>query len=304
MPRHLGVKRHVRARKDRTPDGPNGSIRNVENSDKLHGGGGLREVEGHAGSRTRESRGRRTGGRASRGGGGRGGGTGRGRARARERKRAYDIGAMLQRIRAAVRRYPKAALFELAREGYDTVFEQLVACIISTRTRDEAMLEVSRRLFARARTPAAVAELRPSELEAMLHGSTFRERKWHQIREIARVVASEHGGTLPCDEAVLRSFSGVGPKCANLVLGIACGEPRVAVDVHVHRVTNRWGYVRTRSPERTAAVLEEKVPRRYRVQLNELLVPFGKHICTRVRPRCSTCPVLEYCRQVGVTEHR
>ena len=222
----------------------------------------------------------------------------------KDTKRAYDLGEMLGRIRAAVRRYPKAALFELAEEGYDTPFELLVACVISTRTRDEQTLEVSRRLFDRARTPAAMAALPERDIETLLHGSTFRERKARQIRDIARRVEAEHEGTLPCDEGVLRSFAGVGPKCANLVLGIACGEPRVSVDVHVHRVVNRWGYVRTRSPERTMTALEEKVPPRHRVEINELLVPFGKHICTRTRPRCSTCPVLEYCRQVGVTEHR
>lgn len=149
-----------------------------------------------------------------------------------------------------------------------------------------------------------MAALPERDIETLLHGSTFRERKARQIRDIARRVEAEHEGTLPCDEGVLRSFAGVGPKCANLVLGIACGEPRVSADVHVHRVVNRWGYVRTRSPERTMTALEEKVPPRHRVEINELLVPFGKHICTRTRPRCSTCPVLEYCRQVGVTEHR
>jgi len=96
----------------------------------------------------------------------------------------------------------------------------------------------------------------------------------------------------------------VGPKCANLVLGIACGAPRIGVDVHVHRVTNRWGYVAAPSPEATMRALEAVLPRKYHVEINELLVPFGKHVCTGRLPRCSTCPVLDYCRQVGVTEHR
>ena len=88
------------------------------------------------------------------------------------------------------------------------------------------------------------------------------------------------------------------------MLGISCGEPRVGVDVHVHRVTNRWGYVETRTPDQTVAALEEKLPRRHWVEINRLLVPFGKHICTGRLPRCSTCPVLEFCQQVGVTAHR
>ncbi|CAA9299609.1 MAG: Endonuclease III [uncultured Gemmatimonadaceae bacterium] len=100
------------------------------------------------------------------------------------------------------------------------------------------------------------------------------------------------------------SFKGVGPKCANLALGVATGTAGIAVDVHVHRVTNRWGYVAARTPEATMAALERVLPRRYWVEINRLLVPFGKHVCTGARPKCSTCPVLEYCRQVGVTEHR
>ena len=95
-----------------------------------------------------------------------------------------------------------------------------------------------------------------------------------------------------------------GPKCANLELGIACGQPRVSVDIHVHRVTNRWGYVRTRTPEQTTAALEAKLPQGYWVEINRLLVPFGKHICTGQRPRCSTCPVLDMCQQVGVLAPR
>ena len=100
------------------------------------------------------------------------------------------------------------------------------------------------------------------------------------------------------------SFAGVGPKCAHLVLGIACGEPFISVDVHVHRVTNRWGYVKASTPEKTMAALGEKLPRRYWIEINRLLVPFGKHICTGNLPHCSTCPVLEMCQQVGVTSHR
>jgi len=100
------------------------------------------------------------------------------------------------------------------------------------------------------------------------------------------------------------SFAGVGLKCTNLVLGIACGQAQVSADIHVHRVTNRWGYVQTTTPEKTSAALEEILPERYWVEINRLLVPFGKFICTGQLPKCSTCPVLVYCRQVGVGRHR
>lgn len=219
-------------------------------------------------------------------------------------KKPFDIAVAVRRLRTAVDPWPKAALFQLAEEGYTSAFEQLVACIISIRTFDEVTLPVSRRLFERARTPAGMCELALEELDALIGASTFHERKAGQILAIARRVRDEHGGILPCDREVLMSFAGVGPKCANLVLGIACGEPFISVDVHVHRVTGRWGYVKASSPEKALLALEAQLPRRYWIEINRLLVPFGKHICTGNRPRCSTCPVLDMCRQVGVKEHR
>ena len=219
-------------------------------------------------------------------------------------KNPFDIHVAVRRIRAAVRPYAPAALFELADDGFGSLFELLVACIISIRTRDEVTTPTARRLFAHARTPAAMSELTPVAIDDLIRASTFHEAKAKQIHNIARRIVSEFGGELPQDRDVLLSFHGVGIKCANLVLGITGVEPRVAVDIHVHRVTNRWGYVASRTAEQTTVQLEEKLPRRYWVEINRLLVPFGKHFCTGVRPKCSTCPVLEMCRQVGVTSHR
>lgn len=219
-------------------------------------------------------------------------------------KRAFDIAAVMRRVERAVAGLPRAALFELAEAGHRTVFEQVAACIISVRTRDETTLAAAARLFEAARTPAAAVRLGVAGVDARIRPCTFHERKAAQIHEIARRALADHGGNLPCDEKLLLSLPGVGAKCANLVLAIACGQRRIAVDVHVHRVTNRWGYVRTTRPEATLKALEAKLPRRYWVAINRVLVPFGKHICTGRLPHCSTCPVLEYCRQVGVRAHR
>ena len=164
-------------------------------------------------------------------------------------KKPHNIAVMMRRIRRAVEPFAKAALFELAAEGFTSSFEQLVACIISIRTLDEVMGPAARRLFARARTPAEVSGLTPEEIDTLIQPAMFHERKAFQIHAIALRVVEEYGGEMPCEEEVLRSFSGVGPKCANLVLGIACDQPRIGVDTHVHRITNRWGYVRTRTPE-------------------------------------------------------
>jgi endonuclease-3 len=219
-------------------------------------------------------------------------------------KEPFDISIAIKRIRKAVEPYPKAAMFELYDEGFTSPFEQLIACIISIRTYDEVSLPTARKLFAKARTPQTIAKLTPAEIAALIRSSTFYENKAKQILAIAKRVQEEYGGELPCDREVLLSFSGVGPKCANLALGIACEQPYISVDIHVHRVTNRWGYVATSSPERTTLALEEKLPERYWIEINRLLVPFGKHICTGIRPHCSTCPVLEMCQQVGVVNPR
>jgi len=219
-------------------------------------------------------------------------------------KRPFDIDEAMDRIREAVRPYPKAAMFELAGRGHASPFEQLIACLISVRTYDEVSLPAALRLFKVARTPEAIAQLPTDEIDALIRPATFHDRKAVQIRDIARRVAEEFVGNLPCDADVMQSFAGIGPKCAHLALGVACGAPVISVDIHVHRVTNRWGYVTTRTPEQTMEALEIVLPERYRVEINKLLVPFGKHVCTGVRPKCSTCPVLDMCQQIGVTSHR
>jgi len=219
-------------------------------------------------------------------------------------KEPFDIEAVLRRIRQTVQSFADAAMFALAAQGHGTLFEQLVACILSIRTRDEVSLPTSLALLRRASTPEAMSRLKPEEIEALIRPVTFPEPKARQLHAIAVRTVKEFHGELPCDAQVLQSFKGVGPKCAHLALGIACGHEAISVDIHVHRVTNRWGYVQARTPERTLAALEARLPRSYWVELNRLLVPFGKHVCTGTRPKCSTCPVLSMCRQIGVQHPR
>ncbi|HVH11667.1 MAG TPA: endonuclease III [Longimicrobium sp.] len=219
-------------------------------------------------------------------------------------KLPFDIATIVRLLRKAVAPFPPAAMFDLADRGWTTPFQQLVACILSIRTTDEVMLPTAIRLFERASTPAAMAKLRVDEIDALIRTTAFHHGKAGQIREIAERLVAEHGGELECDEGLMLSFRGVGPKCTNLVMGVACGEPRIGVDVHVHRITNRWGYVAAPTPQATLAQLEQVLPKRYWIEINRLLVPFGKHVCTGRLPKCSTCPVLPWCRQVGVTKHR
>ena len=142
-------------------------------------------------------------------------------------KRPIHVPTLFRRIRKAVEPFPKAALFELADEGHGSAFEQLVACILSIRTRDEVSLPASLALFARARTPEAIGALSHTELAGLIRPVMYYDQKAETIRAIAKRAAEEHGGSLPCDFDVLTDFRGVGPKCANLALGIACGATRI-----------------------------------------------------------------------------
>jgi endonuclease III len=223
---------------------------------------------------------------------------------ARAAKRPLDIDAVFHKLRKAVAGLPKAAMFELRDRGHGTPFEQLVGSLISARTRDETTVVVCERLFKVARTPQQLAKLDEKRLIELLHGATFPEPKARDLKAIAQRLVEKFDGKVPDDAERLMEFRGVGPKIAALTLAVGFGQPAIAVDIHVHRVTNRWGYVRTATPEQTMAALLEKLPKRYWIEINERLVPFGKAICVAARPLCSTCPLLSMCRQVGVTNPR
>lgn len=219
-------------------------------------------------------------------------------------KQPFDTGDAIQLLREAVAGLPPPSMFELRSRGYGSLFQQIVACMISVRTYEEVSLPASIRLFEQAPTPARIAALDVPEIDRLISPSTFHERKSAQILEIAKETETAFGGELPCDEATVLAFPGIGPKCAALALGIACGQERLPVDIHVHRVANRWGVVHTTTPERTQLALQAVFPSQSWLELNERLVPFGKSICTRLRPACSTCLLLAMCQQVGVTNPR
>src|SRR5688500_13005505 len=165
--------------------------------------------------------------------------------------RPFDVDLAFERLREAVRPLPKAAMFQLAEEGFDSLFEQVVACIISIRTYEETTLPTARRLFAVARTPAEVARLDPDEIDRLVGTCTSHEPKSRQMHAIAVEAVERPGVQLPPDRDVILGLRGGGPKCAALELSIAGGQEWIGVDIHVHRVTNRWGLVHARTPEET-----------------------------------------------------
>jgi endonuclease-3 len=219
-------------------------------------------------------------------------------------KRPFDIDVAVDRLREVVRAFPRAMLFQLYDEGYTSPFEILVACLISVRTRDETSLAMARQLFAAAHTPADLAQLDINDIDALINKAGFHLIKSEQINTMARLIVEENQGELPCSFELMTSYPGIGPKCANLALGIACAQPRIGVDVHVHRITNRWGYVSGRTPQLSMTALEQVLPKKYWVEINALLVPFGKNVCTSNAPKCSSCPLLDMCAQRGVESYR
>jgi endonuclease-3 len=219
-------------------------------------------------------------------------------------KKPFYIHDVIEKVRRTVQHHPKAALFELASRGYDSLFQQLIACVISIRTRDEVALPASLALLGLAETPEDLLRIPIDDIDRAISTSTYHLQKAYRIRRIAQIAQEEFKSNLPCDRSVIESLPGIGPKCASLALGISCGLPSIAVDVHVYRVTRRWGYIKSSTPKQAAFELEHKLEKKYWIELNALLVPFGKHICTGLLPQCSKCPVLEMCQQVGVKAHR
>lgn len=183
-------------------------------------------------------------------------------------------------------------------------FKTLTSCILSLRTKDEVTAHASRRMFALADTPAKMAEVDEDVLARAIYPVGFYRTKAKSLREIARLVCERFDGRVPDDIDALLTLPGVGRKTANLVVAQAYGKPGICVDTHVHRISNRWGYVRTKTPAQTEMALRAKLPARYWPEINHLLVAFGQTICHPTSPHCSICPVARYCPRTGVVRSR
>jgi endonuclease-3 len=183
-------------------------------------------------------------------------------------------------------------------------FRVLVACLLSLRTQDSTTGPAAARLFAVADTPAALLRLAPRDIERLIYPVGFYRTKARVILALSRDLLDRFDGRVPDHIDALLTLKGVGRKTANLVVTIGYGRPGICVDTHVHRISNRLGYVRSRTPAQTEMALRARLPRRYWIGYNDLLVAFGQNVCTPISPRCSTCPVSDLCRRVGVTTFR
>ncbi|HVN63716.1 MAG TPA: endonuclease III [Candidatus Binataceae bacterium] len=183
-------------------------------------------------------------------------------------------------------------------------FRTLISCILSLRTKDETTAPAAHRLFSCANTPGEILALEPKALERLIYPVGFYRTKAQVIRGISRDLIDKFGGRVPDEIDALLTLKGVGRKTANLVVTEAFGKPGICVDTHVHRISNRWGFVRTKTPEKTEAALRRVLPRRHWIEYNGLLVAFGQTICHPTSPWCSRCPVEPMCPKIGVKRSR
>ena len=189
-------------------------------------------------------------------------------------------------------------------QSSESPFHVLISCILSLRTQDATTAQASRRLFALAGTPAEMRRLSTRKIEKAIYPVGFYRTKAKTIREICRTLIENYAGRVPDEIDELLKLKGVGRKTANLVVTLGYRKPGICVDTHVHRISNRWGYVRTKNPKETEFALRQRLPKRYWIEYNDLLVSFGQHLCRPISPMCSQCPVEKYCDKVGVKIHR
>jgi len=191
----------------------------------------------------------------------------------------------------------------IAQETQDP-FQVLISCVLSLRTRDEATASAAERLFKRAASPPEMLRLRAEDIEAAIYPVSFYRNKAKSILGISAKIQEAFSGKVPDTIDELLTLPGVGRKTANLVVSVAYRRPAICVDIHVHRISNRIGYIQTRTPDKSELALRKKLPERHWITYNDILVPFGQFICTPVSPRCSQCVIRSHCRQTGVSRHR
>jgi endonuclease-3 len=183
-------------------------------------------------------------------------------------------------------------------------FDVLISTILSLRTKDEVTRRAATKLLEKARTPTKILSLPEEEISALIYPVGFYKTKARNIIQVCRDLIEKYDEKVPDDLDDLLKLKGVGRKTANLVITLGYGKPGICVDTHVHRLSNRLGYVKTKTPEQTEMALREKLPKEYWIQYNDLLVTWGQNICRPISPFCSKCAIVSYCKQIGVSQHR
>jgi len=216
---------------------------------------------------------------------------------------AKNIGAVLSIVKKSVEIY-KAPVLERFHDKIHDPYWVLIPCILSLRAKDEATAVVSEKLYKIAPTPEKVLKISLKEMEKIVYKTGFYHVKAKNVLNITRIILDKYKGKVPDDLDELLTIPGVGRKTANLVLTVAFNKPGICVDTHVHKICNRWGYVKTKDAGHTELKLREILPGKYWMKINYWLVLFGQNICMSVSPFCSKCPVSKYCPKIGVGSSR
>ena len=214
------------------------------------------------------------------------------------------MGRVIARLKARAPEWNPTALAEVSEQTERDPFRILIACLLSLRTKDETTGPAAERLFALADTPEAMLRLSRRQIEQAIYPVGFYRTKARVIHAVCRQLIERFKSEVPANLETLLTFPGVGRKTANLVVTMGFGLPGICVDTHVHRISNRLGFVRTKTPEQTEWALRAKLPRRHWIELNDLLVAFGQNVCQPISPKCSICPVRRACHRIGVTRSR
>ncbi len=207
-------------------------------------------------------------------------------------------------LRKEIPKWKVPAVGVIADRAIDRPFETLVSTILSLRTKDAVTEAASHRLLSRAPTPQILASLPIAEIERLIFPVGFYHTKAKHLVEMSRILLEDYGGRVPRSMEELLKLPGVGRKTANLVITIGFGDYGICVDTHVHRISNLWGLVQTRTPNETEFALRKILPRRHWKTYNDILVTFGQNLCVPVSPWCSRCPVAAYCPRVGLQRSR
>lgn len=211
-----------------------------------------------------------------------------------------NIDAVLRTLRREVRHWREPVVGRYKADPFTT----LVSCLLSLRTKDETTRAASERLFRLARSPRRMLRLSPRTIERAIYPVGFYRTKARTIRAVCRTLLARYGGAVPGELEELLTIKGVGRKTANLVVTLAFRRQGICVDTHVHRISNRWGYVRTKTPEATEMALRRTLPPRYWQSYNDLLVTFGQNLCHPTSPWCSRCRLARLCPKIGVSRSR
>ena len=214
-----------------------------------------------------------------------------------------DINIVIRLVKKSIQQWPVPFMERLAKNGPDP-FKILVACVLSLRTRDQTTAEASERLFALSTDPRSMTHLNVAIIEKAIVPVGFYRTKAKQIRELSKQICQEFQGAVPDTIEGLLQLPGVGRKTANLVRTVGYKKPGICVDIHVHRICNRLGYVATKTANETEGILRQKLPQKHWIRFNSLLVPFGQNQCTPISPRCSSCRISPFCQHVGVLSVR